>query len=281
MLTVELEGGFPSPLERNRIANLALRLRGICADPIDTVVVLGSGWQASADTLGETVATALFSQVFSLPAPSAPGHSDTISVRDYGGKKILVFESRLHLYEGHNSAEVCRPLRSAIFLGAHKVLLTNASGSLHPGLQPGNIAFIRDHVNLMGTSPLLGDFHIDTPAKRFLPQAYPYHIPALPGLVEPPRSVVYAGMLGPQYETPAEGNLLRNLGCDVAGMSTVQETIAAKAMDATVVGLTLVTNYVAGVAAHAAPIAPLELAALQRTPMTTALSAIIAALTKL
>jgi purine-nucleoside phosphorylase len=217
----------------------------------EVALVLGSGWAVAADGLGEVVAEVPMAELPGFVAPAVLGHVPTIrSVRTPEGRAVLVLLGRVHAYEGHGQAAVVHGVRSAVLAGCRAVLLTNAAGGLRAGLQVGQAVLISDHLNLTGTSPLAGpaappelaptrfvDLH-DTwsPRLRALARA------ADPRLEEG----VYAGLLGPQYETPAEIRMLQTLGADLVGMSTVAEAIAARHLGAEVLGLSLVTNLAAG-----------------------------------
>jgi purine-nucleoside phosphorylase len=217
----------------------------------EVAVVLGSGWAVAADELGELVAEVPVTDVPGFAAPAVLGHVPTIrSVRTPGGRAVLVLLGRVHAYEGHGQAAVVHGVRSAVLSGCRSVLLTNAAGGLRKGLQVGQAVLIADHLNLTGTSPLLGPAAPPELApKRFvdLTEAWSVRLRAHARAADPTlEEGVYAGMLGPQYETPAEIRMLQTLGADLVGMSTVAEAIAARHLGAEVLGLSLVTNLAAG-----------------------------------
>lgn len=166
--------------------------------------------------------------------------------------EVLIMQGRVHAYEGHALETVVLPVRALVKSGCTVVVLTNAAGGIAPGLRPGQLVLLRDHINLLGDSPLRGP---NDPAlgPRFPDMSAVYdralrtlaeQVAARLGLGLP--SGVYAGCLGPQYETPAEVRMLRMLGADLVGMSTVPEAIAARHMGARVLGLSCVTNLAAG-----------------------------------
>lgn len=216
----------------------------------EVLVVLGSGWAEAGDHLGERVAE---TSTASLPggAPAGvKGHSGILRVvRSPRGRGVLVLVGRLHGYEGHSPAAAVHGLRACVRAGCQTVVLTNAAGGIRADLEVGQPVLIADHLNLTGASPLTGP---DAPGvtSRFvdLTDAYSRRLRMLareidPSLVEG----VYAGLPGPNYETPAEIRMLRTLGADLVGMSTVHEAIAARHLGAELLGLSLVTNLAAGV----------------------------------
>jgi purine-nucleoside phosphorylase len=231
-------------------ANLADRT-GISR--FDAAVVLGSGWSAAADSLGTTVAEFQTAELGGFAAPTVPGHTGTARCVRRGDKNILVFLGRVHLYEGYSAAAVAHPVRTAVAAGCRTVVLTNAAGGIRPGLRPGQPVLVRDHINLTGQSPLTGTAPPGGYPSRFtdLTGLYAPRLRALareadPGLADG----VYAALPGPQYETPAEIAMLAVLGADLVGMSTVLEAIAARHLGADVLGVSLVTNLAAGLAAE-------------------------------
>ncbi|HWD72929.1 MAG TPA: purine-nucleoside phosphorylase, partial [Actinomycetota bacterium] len=177
-----------------------------------------------------------------LDRPPAPGHKMEVVEGAFGGVPALGFGGRLHFYQGYSMAEVVEPVAQAHDWGAEVLFVTNATGSLRAELASGEIALIRDHVNLMGHNPLRGTSEfIDLsqaydPALRRAAQAAASRM----GLRLP--EVVYVGMAGPSFETPAEVRMLRMLGGDVAGMSSVPEVIMARRLGMRVLGVTVVAN---------------------------------------
>lgn len=211
----------------------------------EVAITMGSGWRPAADILAaaaDEVVDLTFAQLGGFPTSTAvPGHRPSARSMRFGGRRLLVFLGRVHAYEGHPLAQVVHAVRLSCAAGASTVVLTNAAGGLHPDLRIGQPVLIADHLNLTGRSPLTGPIFTD------LTDAYAPRLRALareadPCLVEG----VYAGLPGPNYETPAEIRMLRTLGADVVGMSTVHETIAARTEGAEVLGLSLVTNLASG-----------------------------------
>jgi purine-nucleoside phosphorylase len=217
----------------------------------DVAIVLGSGWAVAADGLGEVRAEVALGELPGFAAPAVVGHEPTLrSVRTPEGRTVLVLLGRVHGYEGHPPAAVVHGVRSAVLAGCRAVLLTNASGGLRADLAVGQAVLISDHLNLTGSSPLTGP---PAPAElapaRFvdLTDAWSPRLRALAkGADATLAEGVYAGVAGPQYETPAEIRMLRTMGADLVGMSTVAEAIAARHLGAEVLGLSLVTNLAAG-----------------------------------
>jgi purine-nucleoside phosphorylase len=217
----------------------------------DVAVVLGSGWGPAVEELGETKGEVPVTELPGFPAPSAVGHSGTIRSIDAGGKQVLALSGRVHLYEGHAPATVVHGVRTAIAAGARTVILTNACGGVTEGLSVGQPVLISDHINHTGVSPLTGPQPPEPYRSRFvdLTGAYSPRLRDLARAVDPTLvEGVYMGFHGPSYETPAEVRMARALGADLVGMSTVLETIAARHLDAEVLGLSLVTNLAAGLA---------------------------------
>ena len=215
----------------------------------DVAVVLGSGWGSVAGALGDPVAELSMLELAGFPAPAVAGHAGTVTSVSVGGHAVLVLAGRAHLYEGHTPAAVVHGVRSAVLNGAAVVVLTNAAGSLRAELPVGAPVLIADHLNLTGSSPLVGAAPPPPHPMRFvdMTDAYSARLRAVARRVEPtlPEGV-YAALLGGAYETPAEIRMLLALGADLVGMSTALETTAAVHLGAEVLGLSLVTNLAAG-----------------------------------
>lgn len=211
-------------------------------------VVLGSGLSPLGASLvgGSGIP---YRDIEGMPTSTVEGHEGRLFAGEIGGNGVLVFAGRVHLYEGRNTREVTYPVRAAIGAGCDTIVLTNAAGGIREGLEVGAPCLIADHVNLTGQTPLLGP-NDDDVGPRFLDLTDVYD----PQLRELARSIdpglkegVYAGLLGPTYETPAEVKMLRTLGADLVGMSTVIEAIAARYLKARVLGISVVTNPAAGI----------------------------------
>lgn len=232
----------PSPSElADQAARLIAERSGV--DRHDVGLVLGSGWGAAADLLGETVCSLAAPEVPGFSAPAVDGHVGTVRSVRIGetGRHALVLGARRHLYEGSGVDSVVHGVRAAAATGVGTMVLTNGSGGLNPRWAPGTPVLINDHINLTAVSPLVGPTFVDltdlyTPSLRELAR----HVdPELP-------EGVYAQLPGPHYETPAEIDYLRTIGADLVGMSTALEAIAARASGLDVLGLSLVTNAAAG-----------------------------------
>ena len=220
------------------------------APPHDVAIVLGSGWQGVADGLGTAEAERATADLPGFAAPTVAGHHGQLRSLRVGDHRVLLLIGRTHLYEGRSPAEVVHPVRTAVIAGARVVVLTNAAGGLDPAMKPGQAVLIRDHLNLMGASPLSGPAPPAGYRARFvdLTDLYPAKLRALAGEVDPALTEgVYAALGGPHFETPAEVAMLRRTGADLVGMSTALEAIAAHHLGASVLGLSLVTNLAAGV----------------------------------
>jgi purine-nucleoside phosphorylase len=210
---------------------------------VDALFVMGSGWKEAADSLGETASELPMTDLPGFVAPSAAGHAGTIRAVTRGGRTILVFFGRTHLYEGYGPLAVAHGVRTAIAAGAHTVVLTNACGAMNADLPIGEPALIRDHINFTARTPLIGARFVDL-TDTYSPRLREAIKTVNPGIGEG----VYAGWYGPAFETPAEIEMMHRLGADMVGMSTVLEAIAAREGGAEVVGLSLVTNRAAGLA---------------------------------
>jgi purine-nucleoside phosphorylase len=207
----------------------------------DVAVVLGSGWAPAVAELGDPVAVVGMAELPGFTPPTADGHGCQVLSLRLGDHRVLVFLGRIHPYEGYELRHVVHPVRTAYAAGAHTVVLTNAAGGLRDEYTVGQPVLISDHLNLTARSPLVGAQFVD------LTDAYSHRLRELAREIDPSlRQGVYAGLPGPHYETPAEIRMLRTLGADLVGMSTVHETIAARAAGMAVLAVSLVTNLAAG-----------------------------------
>jgi purine-nucleoside phosphorylase len=207
----------------------------------DVAVVLGSGWRPAADLIGEPAHELAMADLPGFLIPTVSGHRGTIRSVPVGERRVLVLLGRTHLYEGHGVDAVAHGVRTAAAAGCRTVVLTNAAGGIREGMGVGDPVLISDHLNLLATSPLVGPRFTD------LTDLYSPKLRALARELDPTLTEgVYAGVPGPHFETPAEIRMLRGLGADLVGMSTVLEAIAARAEGVEVFGLSLVTNLAAG-----------------------------------
>ena len=231
------------PTELSTAAAAALAQRtGVAAHEV--AVVLGSGWRPAADVITEAGALVAEVPMAELPGfrpPAVPGHGGTIRSVRLGERPVLIMLGRTHYYEGHGVAQLAHGVRTAAAAGCATIMLTNAAGGLRADMSVGQPVLISDHLNLTATSPLVGARFVD------LTDLYSSRLRALAREIDPTLAEgVYAGLPGPHFETPAEIRMLRTLGADLVGMSTVLEAIAARAAGAEVFGLSLVTNLAAG-----------------------------------
>lgn len=230
------------PYALAREAAHAVRQR-LGVDRVDAWFVLGSGWSAAADDLGEPLGRCPLGYLPGFSAPAVRGHGGELLVlRNARGTVIAVSTGRTHYYEGHGVAPVVHGVRTAAALGARTVVLTNGCGGLNREWPPGTTVLIRDHLNLTGATPMVGATFID------MSEAYSLRLRGLARRVDPglPEGV-YAQFHGPQFETPAEVQMAGRMGADLVGMSTALETIAAREAEMEVLGVSLVTNLAAGV----------------------------------
>lgn len=239
-----------NPYELATVAAAELREQS-GVDSYDVAVVLGSGWKEGAVALGEATSEVLTSSLSGFVTPTVAGHSGQILSLKFGELNVALVSGRVHLYEGNTADQVVHPVRTLIAAGAKKIVLTNACGGLDPTIRPGDVVVIRDHVNLTATSPMEGEAPPEGYGSRFvdLTDLYSARLRGVVHTVEPGLSEgVYVGFRGPHYETAAEINMVRVLGGSLVGMSTVLEAIAARHLEAEVLGLSLVSNFAVGVA---------------------------------
>jgi purine-nucleoside phosphorylase len=214
-------------------------------------VVLGSGLGGLADDVVDPVKIP-FAELPGWPVATAPGHTGALLLGTLAGTPVAMLQGRFHIYEGNDPGLIVEPVLLFRRLGAEMVVLTNAAGGVNPSFGPGTLMVIADHLNLTGRTPLLGP-NADDIGVRF-PDLVDAWSPRLrerlhaAGRAEGVELAegIYAGLLGPQYETPAEVRMLRTLGADAVGMSTVLECIAARWCGLEVCGVSLVTNAGAG-----------------------------------
>ena len=218
-------------------------------------IVLGSGLGQLADELRDATSIP-FADVPGFPPATVPGHAGSFVAGRLDGAEVLLQRGRYHLYEGHPPDVVVAPVRVAARLGVRSLVLTNAAGGVRPALEPGDLVLLDDHINLMARSPLVG--RVQEGEDRFPDMSVPYDgalrqlaLDAAAELgIELARGI-YAGMLGPAYETPAEVRMLARLGVDLIGMSTVPEVLAARARGVRCLAISVVTNKAAGLGAGA------------------------------
>ena len=235
------------PFTRAEVSASALRNRA-SVDSFDAVVVLGTGWQAAADAIGEPELEIALADLGGFAQPGVGGHAPSVRYVKKGPLHVLVYLGRVHMYEGHDPHTVVHGVRTAIAAGCRAVVLTNAAGGINAGYAVGQPVLISDHLNLTGRSPLAGPLPPQAPS-RFtdLTEAYSARLRALASELDPTLvEGVYAGLPGPHFETPAEIRMLRAAGADLVGMSTVMEAIAARHLGVEVLGISMVSNPAAG-----------------------------------
>lgn len=207
-------------------------------------IVLGSGLGPLAETV-EVEHEVSFAEA-GLPASSVPGHAGKFVFGRLSGTPVVLMKGRVHLYEGHGPREVTAGLRWMAGQGIREIILTNAAGTLNPDYAPGSWMMLGDHLNLTGTSPLVGADFIDMSVAYDTARREEFRYAALASAIVLHEGV-YAGLRGPQYETPAEIRMLRTLGADAVGMSTVLETIQARSLGLPVTAFSCLTNWAAGI----------------------------------
>ncbi|CAB4931712.1 unannotated protein [freshwater metagenome] len=207
----------------------------------DIALVLGSGWLPAVDALGKATAEIDTTDLPGFSAAAVAGHSGKIRSIKQGDRNLLVFLSRTHFYEGKGVAAVVHPIRTAAAAGCSAIVLTNGCGGLKQGWQPGQPVLISDHINLTGTSPIVGANFVD------LTDLYSPRLRAMCREIDPSLDEgVYVQFPGPHYETPAEVRMAGVLGGQLVGMSTTLEAIAAREAGMEILGISLVTNLAAG-----------------------------------
>ena len=213
-------------------------------------VVLGSGLGAFAEQLG-SLSRIPYSEIPDMPRSSVVGHAGNLCAGTLAGVPVACLQGRAHVYEGNSHARAAFGVRVLAELGCQSVLLTNAAGGIHPSFAPGDLMLITDHLNLMGDNPLCGPNYGEGPRFPDLSQAYDLELQRAARQTAQATGVtlregVYAAMLGPSYETPAEIRMLRALGADAVGMSTVPEVIALRHLGVRVGAMSCITNLAAG-----------------------------------
>jgi purine-nucleoside phosphorylase len=211
----------------------------------DTAVILGSGLNSLVADPGkdQIVPYADFSEI---PKPSVPGHLGRFVLGDVEKTKIIFAQGRVHLYEGHSARDVTSIVRVLAEVGIKQLIVTNAAGALNPKFKPGEWMMITDHLNLTGTSPLIGSAKFLDLTETYSPRLHERFRASAHKIDIVLHEGVYAGSIGPQYETPAEVRMFQKLGADAVGMSTVLEVIQARALGLEVAGFSCLTNLAAG-----------------------------------
>lgn len=218
-------------------------------------IVLGSGLGAFAEQI-EGATAIPFAEIPHFPQSTVPGHSGRLVIGTIAGTAVAVMQGRVHAYEGYSSEEVTFPVRVLGRMGVRTLVLTNAAGGINPAFRQGQLALIADQINFSGRNPVAGP-NDERFGPRFFDMSEAYSARLRRLAHEAAKSMnldleegVYLSVLGPSFETPAEIRAFRTLGADLVGMSTVQETIAARHMGIEVLGISCVTNMAAGIQAE-------------------------------
>jgi purine-nucleoside phosphorylase len=237
--------------DRDPVVTAAAYLEGRLEERPTVALVLGSGLGALAEAVDNAVVVP-YADIPGFAATTVEGHAGRLVAGVLEGVDVVVFQGRHHGYEGHDPADLATPVRTAAALGAKTLIVTCAAGGVTRRLAPGRLMLLSDHINLMGRNPLVGPVREGEARFPDLTDAYD------PALRQRARAAaaelgmelaegVYAAMLGPSFETPAEIRMLERMGADAVGMSTVPEVIAARAVGLRVLGIALITNAAAGV----------------------------------
>ena len=236
----------------DHIEDAAAAIRARCGTLPQTAIVLGSGLGDFADTLLDAIATP-YGELPHWPASRVIGHAGRLVIGNVGGQRLAALAGRVHFYEGHDLATVVFATRVMGRLGVRQLILTNAAGGVNTSFAQGALMVIDDHINLLGSNPLIGP-NDDRFGPRFpdMSEVYSARLRRLADDAARERGIavshgVYAALHGPSYETPAEIRYLRGIGADAVGMSTVPEAIAARHMGLEVLGISCITNMAAGV----------------------------------
>lgn len=210
----------------------------------EIAIILGSGLNSIVNDPIESISYSEFSEI---PQPRVPGHEGKFALCEISGTRVIFAQGRVHLYEGFSAREITAAVRLLADSGIKKLILTNAAGSLNPQFSPGTWMMITDHLNLTGASPLIGSGNFLDMSETYLPSMRKAFWAAAKKIGLELREGIYAALLGPQYETPAEVRMLQKLGADAVGMSTVLEVIQARALGLKVAAFSCMTNFAAGI----------------------------------
>ena len=215
------------------------------------ILVLGSGLGGLADEIQDPLRIP-YEEIPGFPRSTVPGHAGALVAGILEGVEVVAMQGRFHLYEGWDHDQVALPIRALATLGASVVVLTNAAGGVRAGLDPGTLMLISDHLNLTGRNPLVGPSRPGETRFPDMSEAYDGEFRTAAKEVAREMGIeldegVYAAVLGPSYETPAEVRMLERMGADAIGMSTVPEVIVARALGLRVLGISCVTNHAAGI----------------------------------
>ncbi|WP_276351810.1 purine-nucleoside phosphorylase [Cohnella caldifontis] len=218
----------------------------------EILLILGSGLGVLGDDLEDSV-TIPYHEIPHFPISTVEGHAGELVIGRMQGRNVALMRGRFHLYEGYEAERTTLPVRVMKALGVSKLLVTNAAGGVNLGFEPGDLMVITDHINLTGRNPLVGP-NDNALGVRFpdMSEAYSRRLREVAkktasGLGFEVKEGVYVGLLGPNYETPAEIRMLRTIGGDAVGMSTVSEVIVARHAGLEVLGISCISNMAAGI----------------------------------
>lgn len=218
----------------------------------DIAIILGSGLAGFEDALDDTHEIP-YSEIPGFLSSTAPGHKGKLILAEHAGKSLLIMSGRFHYYEGYSMQEITIPVRMMGILGIKRLIITNAAGAVNENFEPGDLMLIEDQINLSGDNPLIGP-NIDSLGERF-PDMTNAYTPALIKTIKNEAAKIgislhqgiYTYMTGPSYETPAEIRMIRTLGGDAVGMSSVPEAIVARHAGMEIIGISCLTNMAAGI----------------------------------
>jgi purine-nucleoside phosphorylase len=241
-----------SQWNKNQIGDAVDYIRGVTDQPVEIALVLGSGLGVLAERM-ERISVIPYGDIPNFPISTVEGHAGELIIGRAAGRPVVLMNGRFHLYEGYDAQTIAFPVRVMRALGARTLVVTNAAGGINTGFQPGDLMLIEDHINLTGKNPLIGP-NDEQIGPRFpdMSEAYGRRLRELAQQAADEQGIslvrgVYAGLLGPSYETPAEIRMLRALGADAVGMSTVNEVIAARHAGMEVLGISCISNMAAGI----------------------------------
>jgi len=235
-----------------RLSASANYIQSIKSTSPEVGIILGSGLGAFVKSI-EDPTIIPYKDIPNFHETTVEGHEGRLILGTIKGVEIVVLQGRIHAYEGHPMSEIVFPTRVMGTLGIKNLILTNAAGGINKTFSSGSLIIIKDHINLIGQNPLVGK-NISEFGPRFPDMTYTYSKDLRKVIFQSAQELgvelnegVYAAMLGPTYETPAEINMLRSIGADMVGMSTVPEAIAANHMGIKVAGISCITNMAAGI----------------------------------
>ncbi|MBX3042360.1 MAG: purine-nucleoside phosphorylase [Candidatus Kapabacteria bacterium] len=232
---------------RKRVFTAAEYIKKIESEPVEIGIILGTGLGHLADAI-EVSNSIDYRNIPEFPVSTVESHAGKLLFGNVGGKRVVALQGRFHLYEGYTASEIALPIRVMRELGVKTLLISNACGSLNPYIRTGDLMIIDDHINLMGDNPLIGEYDPYF-GPRFVDLSEPYS----QRIIKMAESIaldlnvkvtkgVYSAMSGPSLETRAEYRMLRIMGADVIGMSTIPECITARQMGIEVFGVSIITD---------------------------------------